>query len=96
MTTLRVEPEALRAVGQTMQAFPTRLSSVQHDLTAAAGATGAIGEPSASSASQEFLRRLAILTDIAAVTVDGLARGIVRAGEDYARADDVVVRSEGG
>lgn len=95
MPSIRVEPEALAAVGRSMQPFPSRLGAVHRELTILRGSADCVGDAAAMQASAEFLRRLATLVDIAGLTTAGLVRAVDQASSEYATADAGVVRFTG-
>jgi hypothetical protein len=95
VTQIRVEPEALAAVGRSMQPFPSRLGEVHRELVTLRGSVDRVGDAAAVQASAEFLRRLAMLVDIAGLTTAGLVRAVDQASNEYATADAGVVRFTG-
>ena len=96
MAVLRVDYQALAAIGREMGLVPDQLGVARGELLGLRSSMTAVGDLSTENLGYELLRRLGWLVEMGAVTSAGLAASLLAAAGDYGTADQTAVRFEGG
>jgi hypothetical protein len=92
MAIVRVDFAALAAVAGQMQLVPHRLATVAQEIRNVRTTAAHIGDPAAASDSDELLRQLSRIVDLAEQATVGMTRALQAASGDYARVEEAVVR----